>query len=119
MSSNTNLLLTLLYNENGVSQTQEYVLDGDSTDNRFNNVQYNPFGASSFGSQKFGSNELVDNVPTYRFYIKTNRIPPFNNISMQLSSSDEGQQWTLVRFGYRLAEMLSEPDNYLLWRTVT
>jgi len=116
MSANTNLLLSLLYNENGVTQVTEFTLDGDATSNKFNVNIYNPFGASAFGSKKFGSNESIDENPTYRFYIKTNRIPPFHNISMQLSSDEDGQSWKLIRFGYRLAEILPEPDNYLLLR---
>lgn len=116
MSENTNLLMTLLYNENGITSTYEAILDGDSTSNKFNNIRYNPFGAYSFGSQKFGSNPSLENEPTYRFVFKTNRIPPFFNISLQLSSDEQGQNWSLTRFGYRLAEVLPEPDSFVLWR---
>ena len=116
MSVNTELTGTLLYDENGVTQQYEFTLDGDSADNRFTNTEYNPFGASAFGTQKFGSNSAVDDVDLYRFYIHLNRIPPFYNISLQLSSDADGQIWQLVRFGYRIAEVLKEPDNFKLVR---
>ncbi|MFA6158994.1 MAG: hypothetical protein WC763_05245 [Candidatus Paceibacterota bacterium] len=114
MSENTELLLTLLYDKDGVTQRTETTLSGDSSTKKFDASLYNPFGASSFGSQKFGSNEATDDTPLYHFDIE---IPPnvyFFSLSLQFSTDGEGQNWEIVRFGVRVAEIVETNDMIYL-----
>jgi hypothetical protein len=114
MTENTNVTATVLYDENGVSGQSETVLDGDSSDNRFKATVYNPIGASSFGSVKLGSQVAAVNPDTYRFSLEVNPNQPFYNVSLQLTSDGEGQDWELVRFGWKLAEVIGKTDRSIL-----
>lgn len=114
MSENTELTRALLYDEDGVTEQNEDVLSGDETDKQFSSTIYNPFGASAFGSQKFGSNPSTNDLPKYRFDIEVDPSIWFFNLSLQLSTSGAGQNWELVRFGYRLAEIAEENDQKYL-----
>lgn len=113
MSENTNVLLTILYDENGVTGQEEHILDGDSAKNVFLNTVYNPFGLNPFGSQVFGS-EPESTLPLYRFEIPLKANIRFFNISLQLSTNEAGQDFQLVRFGYRLKEVIKETDRRFL-----
>jgi hypothetical protein len=114
MSQNTEILATLLYDEDGVSGQEEHTLDGDSTNNMFANTVYNPFGFNAFGSQKFGAEPEADSLPLYRFEIPVKGNIRFFNISLELSTDDAGQEFQLVRYGYRLAEIIQETDRKYL-----
>jgi hypothetical protein len=113
MTDNTELLATVLYDEDGVTGTAEYTLKGDNSQYKFNSSTYNVFGSSPYGSQKIGSNELVPTAKKYRFYIETPNNLYFYNIALQLSCGDAGNDFQLIRFGYRLTEVLEKLDrNY-------
>lgn len=105
----TELLATLLYDNDGFTAIEEYTLTGDSSDYRFTLTEYNPFGSGAFGTRKFGSKSAVDDTDTYIFYIETAANTFFFNISLQLSVSGAAHLFELVRFGYRLAEVIVEP----------
>ena len=113
MTENTQLLVTLLYDENGVTGTSEFTLLGTDTEYQFSSEEYNPIGSSPYGWQKFGSNELISDLKKYRFYLETENNLYFYNIAMQISSDDPGGDFQLIRFGYRLTETLEEPDRKL------
>ena len=111
MSENTEILLTVLYDENGVTGQEEHSLDGDSTNNKFSSAVYNPFGLNAFGSQKFGSEAETTELPLYRFEIPLKANIRFFNIALQFSTDDAGYNFQVVRFGYRLKELVQETDR--------
>jgi len=108
MNENTEVTATLLYDEDGVTQQTEFVLKGTDTNNKFTNIEYNPFGASAFGSKRIGSNPEADDKPKYRFDLELNPNIEFFNVALQLSVADENQDFELIRFGYRLIEVKTE-----------
>ena len=111
LKENSEVTATLLYDENGYTQQSPYKLLGTDTDNRFSSPPYNPFGAFPFGSQKFGSNPAVDDLQLYRFDLEVKPNIRFFNMSMQISIDGQGQDFELVRFGYRLAEVIKDRDK--------
>lgn len=111
MLPNTELTATLLYDINGSSGSPTYSLLGTSTDNLINGAVYNPFGASAFGSQKIGSNPQQTDLQRYIFDLEINPNIRFFNISLQLSGDIENNDFELVRFGYRLTEVIKEMDR--------
>lgn len=113
MKEHTELTVTLLYDESGFTGREEYVLDATDAAYRFSISEYNPFGFSPFGTKKFGSNPNVDDSPVYRFYIELPGNLFFFNIALQLSVDGDGMDYQLVRFGYRLKEIVDEPPRTL------
>lgn len=111
MNENSEVTATALYDENGVTQTTDYVLSGDDESQRFDNTVFNPFGASSFGSVKLGSSVANDDMPKFRFYLPIKANTWLYNISLQLSSDGENSNFELVRFGYRLQQVKTNPDR--------
>lgn len=110
MPASAEPMLTLLYDEDGYTGTMEYVLDGDRTQNKFNSTSYNPFGANPFGYKKFGGDGDDDNLKTYRFDLEVPSNLRFFTLSLQLSADNPGDDLQLVRFGYRLKEIIKERD---------
>ena len=111
MLTNSAPTMSLLYDEDGVTGITEYPLDGDDTANLFNSQNYNPFGASAFGREKVGSNSAVTALKKYRYEFEVNPNQPFFNIAIQLSVQGEAEDFELIRFGYRLIEILPEIDR--------
>lgn len=114
MSENTEMTAALLYDEDGVTQQPETILSGDDTYKQFTSTVYNPFGASAFGSQKFGSNPSAEDLPRYRFDLEVDPSTYFFNLSLQFSTDDAGQDWEIIRFGFRLAEIVEDNDPKFL-----
>jgi len=108
MNENSTPTLTVLYDENGITQQEEFVLRGTDADNQFDDTEYNPFGASKFGSKKIGSNPTPTGMPKYRYCLELNPNTEFFNIAIQLSTEEEGQDFELIRYGYRLIEIQQE-----------
>lgn len=114
MKENANITATLLYDEDGVTQRQEYILSGDAAEQRFDSTTYNPIGATPFGSTQMGSQIADNEYDTYRFNLEINPNVYFFNISLQLSSDGDGQDYELVRFGYCIAEVKKDTDRKYL-----
>lgn len=108
MKENAKPLVTLLYDENGITGQTETQLDGTDQEHRFDNTVYNPIGATPFGSVKIGSQEADIEYDTYRFFIEVNPNVYFFNIALQISTDGEAQDFELVRFGYEIAEVSKE-----------
>lgn len=111
MSEITEVTATILYDEDGVTGQEVFVLDADSADHKFAKITYNPFGASVFGSQQFGSNPENDNMPKYRFFLELKKNVRFFTVSLQLSTDGEAQNYELVRYGYRLREVENDIER--------
>lgn len=105
MNSNTELLCTILYDEDGVTQQTEFNLSGDDTANEFGITVYNPFGASRFGSQKFGSNDTLPRMAVYRFILELDPNIYFYNLSMQFGVDEQNNDFKVIRYGWRIAEI--------------
>jgi hypothetical protein len=105
MSEITEVTATILYDEDGVTGQETFVLDADSANHKFTKITFNPFGASSFGSQQFGSNPENDDMSKYRFFIELKKNVKFFTVALQLSTDGDAQNYELVRFGYRLREV--------------
>lgn len=114
MSTNTNVLLTILYDENGVTGQDTHTLSGTDTQAQFQVTQFNPFGFNPFGSQVFGSEPEATELPLYRFEVPLSGNIKFFNVSLQFSTDDPGQDFQIVRFGYRLKRILEETDKKFL-----
>lgn len=111
MLENSEILATLLYDEDGVSGQVETTLLGTDSDNLFDSSTYNPFGASSFGSQKIGSNPNIDDLKKYRFELEVKPNTRLFNLSLQLSEEEANSDYELVRYGYRLKEVCPEIER--------
>ena len=114
MTENTSLLATILYDEDGFTGRDETECLGTTTINRFGGTPYNPFGASPFGSEKFGSNTNSDLNPVYRFFLEVNNNIYFFNLALQLGTDDPGQDFELIRFGWKVTEIQPETDHKYL-----
>jgi hypothetical protein len=114
MSTNTELLLTVLYDENGVTGQEEHTLLGSDLDSKFDVTVYNPFGFNPFGSQVFGSEPESTQLPLYRFEILLKANIRFFNISLQFSTEEPGNDFQIVRFGHRLKQIIQETDRKYL-----
>lgn len=115
MKPSTQLLQTVLYDENGSAGREEFIRVASlNEDVAASADRYNTFGSSVFGSQKFGSNPEIDNAPTYRFEQELRKNIPFWNISLQLAAANAGADFQLVRFGWRLTQFLEPERKYLM-----
>jgi len=114
MSSATSLTATLLYDEDGCTGRDERVITAnDATNQVFDASVYNPFGASVFGSQKIGSNPAENTLKKYRFMLETPENTYFYNLSLQVGVANDGNDFKLIRWGARVMEVLSDPDQKL------
>lgn len=112
MSQISSIPFTVLYDEDGVTNQEEFTLDADSADNKFTKTTYNPFGASPFGSQQIGSNAVNEDMSRYRFFLELKKNIRFFTISCQIGSDGEGENYELIRVGYRLVEIENDiPRN--------
>lgn len=115
MKPNTQLLQSVLYDENGSAGREEFTRVASMNEAVAASADsYNAFGSSVFGSQKFGSNPEIDQAPVYRFEQELRKNTPFWNISLQLSAANDGADFQLVRFGWRLVQILEPERKYLM-----
>jgi len=108
MNENTEITAAILYDENGITSQEEYTLRGTDTANKFDDTEYNPYGASEYGRRKIGSNPEPEDKPKYRYALELKPNVEFFNISLQLSTNGEAQDFDLIRFGYRIIEVKTE-----------
>lgn len=108
MNDNSEIPCTVLYDENGITEQIEFTLRGTDANNKFDDTEYNPFGASPYGRQRYGSNDIPTGKAKYRFQLELKPNTEFFNISLQLGSEGENQDFELIRFGYRLIEVKTE-----------
>ena len=113
LRENSQILTNLLYNESGVTAIYEATLLGSLTDYRYAGIELNPFGASAFGRQKFGSNPENAELSLYRFFLELPTAVKFFNLALQLSGNVDGNDFELVRFGFRLKEVFKDTPRPL------
>lgn len=110
MLENSVVTATILLDEDGVTSQSEYTLSGTDTENLFDSSNYNPNGASSYGEEKIGSNPDSPNLKKYRYYLELPANTYFFNLSLQLSTDGEAQDYELIRHAVRIIEIVKEPD---------
>jgi len=114
MNENSSVLCTVLYDEDGFTGQDGTTLTGVDAAYKFGGTAYNTFGATKYGSAKMGSNINSDVPPVYRYNLEVNPNVYFFNVSLQLSVDGDGQDFELVRFGYKLSEIVKDTDRKYL-----
>ena len=105
MPENTVVSATILYDEGGVSGSEEYTLDAKKdTKNVFSAEVYNPFGALPFGQERFGSNPDLTGMKKYRYILELKKNTLFYNIALQLSTDEAGYNYEMIRFAWFVNE---------------
>jgi hypothetical protein len=117
MLENTKLTVTILYDIDGNSGRAEYPIRGTDTIHQRQGATYNVFGASAFGSQKIGSNPQQNEMKRYVYYLDVNPNIAFFTVSLQISGEEQNNDFKLIRFGYRMCDLITEPDRILLHNT--
>ena len=105
---------TVLYDEDGHSGQEEFVLNGTDTNNKFGSSEYNPFGFNSFGTERFGSNADISGMKKYRYILELKKNISFYNIALQFSTEKPGINYELIRFGYLLDSYMPLPNKKYL-----
>lgn len=115
LQENSEVTATVLYDENGFSGQEEFILLGSDTQYRLGVANYNPFGANPFGQERFGSNANISGMNKYRFILELKNNIEFYNVALQISSNTENCNYELVRFGYFITQIIKLLDvNYML-----
>ena len=118
MTEGTEVTAAILYDEDGYSGQETYILRADEDTNmKFNANEYNPFGFSAFGTQRFGSNPDVSGAKKYRYLLELKGNIEFYTIALQLSSDQVGAIFEPVRFGWFLKDMYLLPAKRYLKNT--
>lgn len=103
ISDNTQLSITLLYDEDGFTQTQTTILKGDEQNNkyRFTKLFFNMFGLNPFGFERFGTNATFIQKKKFRVYLPTNRVP-FYSVQVEFASSNVDDQWEVLNYAFHV-----------------
>lgn len=117
ISDNTTLSISLLLDDNGVTQTYTTNLLGTETGYLFNSPSFNLFGFEAFGVERFGSNDDQSGKKKFRVYLNKNfRRVPFYNAQIEFASDGESQEWEVLRYGFQVREH-SQPELRSIYRT--
>jgi len=112
----TTLNISLLLDENGVSQVYRTTLRDTDSGYIFSGATYNPFGLSPFGLVQFGSNPAVSNLQKFRIYLGQNfRQVPFYNAQLEFASDGQNQNWQVINYGF-LVQPLPNPEKRSLFK---
>lgn len=116
IADNTTLSISLLYDENGYTQTYTTNFLGTETGYLYAAPEFNLFGFEPFGFQRFGSNDDQSGKKKFRVYLNKNmRRIPFYNLQLELASDGLNQEWEVLRFGFSVREF-SQPEKSSLYR---
>lgn len=101
ISSNTQLVVSLVYDYKGYSGISEYIIDGGDNSIIFDGVFDGSLGKNSLGKASLGGS--LDNVdetlpPKFRI-INTFSKTDFYELQIAYSSNGIGQNWELLAFG--------------------
>lgn len=110
ITDNTNLTISLLLDENGVTQRLSTVFRGTETGFQFSADSYNVFGFHPFGTERFGTSD-ASGKRKFRIYLNKNlRRVPFYVAQLEFASDGIGEGWEITRMGFRVREH-SQPEN--------
>lgn len=105
ITENTPLSITLLFDEDGVTQRQTTVFTGGELNNRYlyTSSPYNIFGLNAFGFERFGGNQDLTGKKKFRIYLAGNlRRVPFYSVQVEFGSDDEAADWEILQYGYHV-----------------
>lgn len=101
ISPSTNLRISLLCDEDGITQTYSTTLAGTETDYIYNSTSYNAIGLKAFGSERFGSSADVSGKKRFRVYLgKDFRIPTCYSAQLEFASDQANASWEVTSFGF-------------------
>jgi hypothetical protein len=103
ISDNTELTISMLFDEDGSTQKFSTTINGASdTGLLFSATPYNIFGLHPFGFMRFGSSD-VNEMKKFRVYLsKDFRAYPFYTAQIEFASESDGQAWEVSAFGFRV-----------------
>lgn len=115
ISDNTNLSISLLYDENGVTQVYTTEFSGTEENFTYKNTEFNLFGFHPFGYERFGSAD-ESGKNKFRIYLnKSLRVVPFYSLQLELASDGVAQDWEVTNFGFHVRKS-TQPENRKLYR---
>ncbi len=115
ISDNTDLTISLLFDENGDTQIYTTEFSGTEEDYIFDAPVFNMFGFSPFGTERFGSSDATENSK-FRIYLNKNlRRVPFYNLQVELASDGVGQSWEAINYGFEIRRS-TQPEDGSLYR---
>lgn len=106
ITSNTDLTISMLLDENGYTQTISTTFKGTESAYLYSGDSYNVFGFSSFGTERFGSNDDLTDKNKFRIYLNKDFRPlPFYNMQVEFASDQENGNWEVTAFGMKVQEL--------------
>ena len=100
LSENTTITIKCLYNYNGAQEERSTTLSGSDSQYIVGSAAYNALGMDALGLDPLaGTLTTTDDLNKFRVYLITSP-QPFYEMSLEISSDDEGARWELLRFGY-------------------
>lgn len=100
ISENTTITIKLLYNYNGTQEERSTTLSGTDSDYIVQNPSFNALGTHELGLNPLGATiEATTALNKFRVYLTTTP-QPFYEMSLEISSEQQGAQWEILRFGY-------------------
>lgn len=119
IDENTTLNISLLLDENGVTQTfSTEVVGSEISDYIFFADAYNLFGFHPFGYERFGGNEDFTGQKKFRIYFArgVDRIP-FHSLQIEFASDGQSQNWEILRYGFSVM-VQPQPLNGKLYKAL-
>jgi len=105
IADNTTLVISLLLDDNGFTQTFSTEFKGTETDYIFDSPSFNTFGATAFGTERFGVNDDETGLKKFRIYLnKEFRRVPFYNAQIDFATDAENAQWEILQYGFEVRE---------------
>lgn len=105
ITDNTELAISLLYDEDGFTQrlTTSYVGGEQNSKYLYTASAYNVIGLNPFGFERFGSNTDLSGKKKFRIYLAGNlRRVPFYSIQVEFASDDAADDWEILQYGYHV-----------------
>jgi len=111
ISPNTTITIRALFNYNGSQEIRQTTLAGSESAYIVSSSSYGVLGAYPLGTYPFGSTtEEQSDINKFRVYLLTPE-QPFYEISLEVSSSDVGARWEILRFGYAVIMRSAEVQS--------
>ena len=113
-NASTDMIFTLIYDEDGYTQKTTFTILGTEKAFIFNSSILNVFGASDYATEIFGTNISVAGLKKRRVYLDFKSNVELYNISLEGGSESEGQNFEFLRWGIHVIETgISTSRKYL------
>ncbi len=102
ITENTEMTIRVRYNYNGTQEVRETILSGTDTEYIVASASYYGLGMEALGLSPLASEvEVPEEINKFRVYLVTDG-QPFYELSVEVSSNQEGARWEILRFGYNV-----------------